>query len=454
MNELHYDEETLLSFLENAERAPYRDDLEEHLESCGSCENLLGSIREFFQAMNDPGVWDSEEPELMEAEPDPVKLQQFLAHSYRLSEEEAKAEEIIPALLAKPATWWRTEIMKTPALRTAASIRKLADEAKCLLESSPKDALELATAISDAAEMIALDSYTSSTVFQLRGLCWKERANALRYLGRYREALKALDQADACYSHSAASHFDLAIVAYVRGTLLYEMERIPEALALSQMAADTFLMFGDTTRYTHARMLEGAIHFQKAEFAEARDVWTALLKGAREAEDLTTLASLFSNVGTCYVELGEFDTAGTYLLQSMLLYKDLGLEVARVRTQWALGQMLLKSGKIAEGLDRIGKSRSEFQFLGNSLDAGLAALDMVEACLASDRSAEAQSLCADLSEVFTAAGMTTNAMTAMAYLHEAVETNKATPRLVRHVRQFMEDFPQQPTRLFAPPPVP
>ncbi len=452
MNEIHYDEETLLTFLEDPIALDCGDDLELHMLECAPCGRLFESVREFYAALSDAAVWGEDEPSLLEAEPDPEKLEEFLAFARTLSSEEGEAERLVPALLRMPPEQWRFEMDASPRLRTAAAIRRIAEEARRLVESVPARALELATLASDASELLSLDSYTGDTVFQLRGLCWKERANALRYLGRKKEGLKALDRAETAFSQSSVCHFDLATVAYVRGTLLFEMDRTAEALPLVRASAETFLSFGDLRRYAHSRLLEGSIYFEKHDYGEARDVWMALLKPVRADNDLQTLARLFNNLGHCFVKLGEHDTAGTYFLQAMLIFQDLGMEIGKIRSRWGLGRILVSTGRFDEAIVRLRQTREEFDALSMHLDGALVAMDMVEAFLASDQAAQVVPLCRSLIDRFAAEGMSSTAGIAMAYLREAAATEQVTPKLVGYVRAYLEELPQQPSRSFAPPP--
>ena len=452
MNEMHYDEETLLTYIENPAAVDCGDDLATHMLECEPCNRMFASVQEFLSALGDASVWGEDEPTLLEAEPDEEKLEEFLAFARTLSSEQEDADVLVPALLRQSSAEWRTTMEKSPRLRTAAALRRLADEAKRMLDTSPSGSLELSILAVEFAERLPVDEYTRDSVFQLRGICWKEKANALRYLGRRKEGLKALDRAETAFSQRSVCHFDLATVAYARGALLFEMERTGEALPLVKASAETFLTFGDLRRYAHARLVEGSIHFEKRDYGEARDVWMSLLKPVRADNDLHTLARLFNNLGHCFVKLGEHDTAGTYFLQAMLVFQDLGMEIGKIRSRWGLGRILVATGKFDEAIVRLRQSREDFESHSMHMDGALVALDMVEAMLANDQMDEVPELCRGLIERFSAEGMSSTAGMAMAYLREAVAAEEVTPRLVGYVRAYLEELPGQPSRPFAPPP--
>jgi hypothetical protein len=86
-------------------------------------------------------------------------------------------------------------------------------------------------------------------------------------------------------------------------------------------------------------------------------------------------------------------------------------------------------------------------------DAALAALDLAEALLIIGNTTEVPSICRTLLDRFTRAGMTSSAVTALAFLRETVAIGQVTPSHVRHVHDFLRELPGRPAHLFAPPPV-
>lgn len=451
MSELHYDEETLFTYLEDRDTVEAADDLREHLGHCSSCRRLFDSVQEFFSCLGDSDVWGVDDPALDAMEPDPERVEEFLSHARRLNNEEVSAEQLVPQMLAAPAETWRAEMHLTPELRSLAALKVMSNEARSRLDSSPEISLRIATLAAEFAEVLPLDAYTGDSVFQLRGSCWKEQANALRYLGRFKEALKALDRAEICYSHAAASQFNLATVAYVRATVLCEIQRTNEALTLAKSSADIFLAHGDVQRYAHARMLEASVYGEQRDHVRARDTFMGLLKPLKAAGDVATLARVFNNIGHTLVQMNDLDTAGTYFLQAMLLYQETGNVVGKVKSRWGLGRILVTSGRFDEGISRLRETRSEFEALAMRSDAGLVSLDLAEALLAIGERGEISQICGSLVEQFSSQGMNANAMKALAYLREAVAEESVTPYMVRHVREFLEDLPKQPARPFMPP---
>ncbi|HYU26780.1 MAG TPA: hypothetical protein VEO74_16320, partial [Thermoanaerobaculia bacterium] len=77
-------------------------------------------------------------------------------------------------------------------------------------------------------------------------------------------------------------------------------------------------------------------------------------------------------------------------------------------------------------------------------------LDIVEALLANGDSSEVARLCAGLAKSFVAAGMTGNALTALAYLRQAIASGRADRGLVEEVRAYLAGAPETTDRPFVP----
>src|SRR5258707_15650440 len=91
----------------------------------------------------------------------------------------------------------------------------------------------------------------------------------------------------------------------------------------------------------------------------------------------------------------------------------------------------------------------EFEKLGMESEAALAALELAEALLIVRRAERVPQICRTLLDRFTSAGMTSRAITALAFLREAVAVGQAQPTLVRHVYDFLREIPASPQRASA-----
>ena len=445
----HFDEISLQEYLDDPVSFADREQLEEHIAACNTCAAMLEELRTFEDTLSTDAAWELTD-DVVTSEP-PESL---LALAGLLAEEDAEAEQMVKPLVGSPALFRAANITAMPLMRTAGVVRKLCRESRTLRERQPMHALVVADAAIAIADQLSVDRYPVPLLDELRGSAWYERANVLRYLGRYPEALDALDIAAAAFSRSPVSVYSGALVDYVRSVIFVETERLDDALRLARKSARVFRQFGEDERFVHAKIVEAGVLFHQHRFADARELFLSLAGGAKRSGSGETLARLYANVANCDNRLGNFASAEDYFARALSLYEALGLEAGKIRTRWNIASLRLASGDLVDGLARLRQARREFEQIGARTDAALVALDIAEALLATGERAAAQEaaeLCSGLAESFAAVGMTGNALTSLAFLREAFETGRATPDLVRRVRQYIETRPDQEGRPFVPP---
>lgn len=445
----HCDESTLHEYLADPASRPDRQAIEAHLAGCARCRRALDELKEFEQALASTSMW-----ELAEATRGMYDGQDdFRATAEMLSSEDTAAATELASLLASPAAFRRANIPALPLFHTAGAVRRLCNAARELRERQPMFALNVADAAAAITEHLSPARYPAVLVDELRGSSWLERANVLRYLGRFPEALDGLDFAERAFSQTPVAPYSIALVRYLRSIVFSETERYGEALVLARQAARVFRQFGEDSRHLHARIVEASILYFQNQYREARGLFLSLVRPAKDIGEATTLASLYHNIANCALRLDDLDEAADYFSRALSLYDVLGLETERIRTRWNIGRLQIASGDVDAGMDRLREARRELEQIGARSDAALAALDLVEALLAAggERHArEAVELCTGLVASFTEVGMTGSAMTALAYLREAIAAGRATPKLVRDVRVCLQDRPAGGRSPFPP----
>jgi tetratricopeptide (TPR) repeat protein len=444
----HYDELTLQEYLDDPESFEGRSALELHLALCRTCTALLEELRAFEATLSLDGVWDASRGG---AEEPPGELR---ALADLLAREDAEATSLLGALLASPASFRRANVTANPAMRSAGVARRLSTESRALRERQPMHALVLADAAIAIADQLSPQRYPDALIDELRGSGWLERANVLRYLGRYDEALDALDISARAYAQSPVAVYSLAVVEYVRAVIFVEVGRLDEALLLTRRSARVFRQFGEDERFVHAKIVEATVLFDRSRYRESRELFLSLIPVAKKLGQAATLARLYGNVANCQLRLHELAAAELYFARALSLYEALGLETERIRTRWSIGSLRIANGDMADGLARLREARREFEQLGLRTDAALVTLDIAEALLAEGTPAgmrHAAELCTSIVESFTAVGMTGHALTALAFLQEAVAGGRATPGLVRKVRDYLETSPDHSGIPFVPP---
>lgn len=442
----HYDDEALFQYAEGT--SPIAGEVASHVADCAACQRELGAHRQIVDALRENDVW--------ERDATPVSVpRRFVvdvaAFAERARQEELAAVNLCDEILTGPSAWWGQRLRNTENVQTAGMVKELLARMRCTLESSPAKALVITSLAIELANGLDVVSYPCDYVVKLRAQACRDHAYVLKFLGRYPEALEMADQAKLLFDQVPLPEFDLARLALVRATILNEIDRAREAVALAREAAETFRRFGDRTRYLDARLTEGAMLTGCKAYEESLVIWKELLHDP----DLESVSRIrvMHNMGLAYTNTSQPSLAAEYLQQAMAEFELLGMETERTRSRFILAQTLMNSGKVRESIPLLRKTWREFDQLDMVASAGLAALHLAEALLIIEDAIEVPAICRDIVARFSLAGMTSRAMTALSFLREAVAIGEVSPALVRHVHAFLRKLPDERPRLHAPSPL-
>lgn len=439
----HCDDDALFEYVEGT--SPAAADIESHIGSCAGCSREVEEQRAMARELASPEAWQ----DAPTAAPQRFLLN-VTAFAERARREEEAASSICDEVLSGPSQWWAQRLRNASDARTAGVVKQLLERWRTYAQSAPASALQITALAIQVANALDVAEYPSDYVVKLRAQAYRDHAWVLSFMGRHPEAIDYVERARRLFEQVPLPEYDLARVATVKAAILRYVDRIDEALVLVREAAETFLRFGDETRYVNARMTEGAILYGRGAAREALEVWLTI-DGHPALGDVESVR-LAHNIGTCCSQLEQPDRAVEYLQRAVAEFEMLELETERTRSRWVLAKTLAACGRTHEAIPMLRKAWAEFERFDMISDAGLVALDLAEALLVTGAADEVPAICRDVITQFTRAGMASRAITALSFLREAVAIGQATASLVRHVHAFLRELPNEQPRLFAPPP--
>jgi tetratricopeptide (TPR) repeat protein len=441
----HYDDDELSEYVLAPSLDPHREDIEQHVAACAGCRARLTLVQELEEAFRDEEMWGLVDVLLTRSS----RLEEARAEYIRVEREDAEAEALLSPLLRSPLRFRGAEIDGDSRFRTAAVVRNLCLAAHARHEKQPQFSL----AIANAACRIALQLPKSGKERRaVLALAVRERANAFRYLGRFAEGLKALDDAEKLFDDSPGSDpFDLAIVSYIRATIYVESGRAADGLALARTAAEVFRDYGDHRRELAAVMVEAGCLMHSGHVSEAAEAFERVASIAKATDQPEIFARALQNAGNAYLAVSKPELATPVLIEALALFDNLGLTTERARSVWKLASARAAEGALREAAEQFERVRTELADLGLINDAALATLEWAEVRLALGENDGVAERCAAIAVDFESEGMLRNARIALAYLQQAFRAGAATPEVVRHVRAYLTELPGRPAAAFVRP---
>ncbi len=439
----HYDEEALSRYALDRSLVAGDDAIAIHLTECETCRRSFTEFAEIDEAMRDPRTWADADALIAQAD----RFREALALKTRIDAEDAAAARLLSPLLRSPLRFRNAAVARNPRAQTAGVVRFLCAAANERHEKRPEFSLELTLCAYEIA--LALGPEASASKRFCMALSLRERANALRYLGRFTEALQALDSAEELFDETpAADPHDIAIVQYIRATVFVEIERLEEARLLSARAARVFRQYGDRPRELAALLAVAISLTFEGNVAEAVRVFEKVAAKARAYGDRNLLARALNDAGNAYLDLERFEDAESSLLQALVIFDELDVETEKARVTWALALVAVRRGDLATGVTRLDAARVELQQLKLVNDHALATLDWAWTRLAMGEIAGVADECKRIVMRFESERMMKSARMALAHLHEALAAGSATPTLVSEVRKYLELLPTRPDAPF------
>ena len=381
--------------------------------------------------------------------PSPQHVARFGEIGRQLQQERDAAANLIERLLRDtPRERWH-ELSGRAELQTCGALDKLGKYASQALGRDPRQALDAAQLAVSVAESFPAESYPPVVIAQLCAHAWKDLAKALLYLGRFDDALSALDKAEAyAEQHGPLTH-DLAIVWVVRATTLHEIDRYDEAFALLAECKTIFRNHSDHKRLILCGISEGVLLHRMRRYREAREAYLLLLPATDDSGDRDAAACLYNVIGHCSVDLGDFEAAETYLSRAIEMFHALGQPLQAAKAELGRGRMFVRRGDVNRGIAHLRPIRAEFLRHRMIEEAGLCGLEIVEALLVCGSTTEAEALARQIIAEFTAASLNKRAISALGYLSEAIASRRASTEMVTNVREYIVSLRTSPEREFA-----
>jgi tetratricopeptide (TPR) repeat protein len=339
---------------------------------------------------------------------------------------------------------WAEQVLATN-IRSETAARHLVIAGRDAIDLVPAAAAEVFRA---AMLLLAeLKENPPELVASLSAHALKGRANALRHLGRYDDALADLALAGRLFASARYCDDDAGQVELVRAGILFKRERWAEALVAARLAQECFRSVGDRKRAAHAQIIEGGVLFEQGDTRAARDTFHRLRSTLHALRDRDALARVWVNIAACAIRLRTEPEARHWLNRASRWFRQQGNTTEFLRTRWSMGTYLATFRALSLGIRLLRRVEESLASLDMNADSACVGLDILEYLI--DLNAPRAELGAQARTVaaaFTAAGMAVSLATALEHLRR-IHTSSEPGSVLANVRAALrtaEDPPCHP----------
>ena len=389
---------------------------EEHIATCASCRAEVDDLARFARTSD-------KSPRVAAAPSFPGDLNRAQEYLRRSQEERTGPP------------------YEAPNGRMAETVRELLEKMRSEVRRSPVRALELTSLAVDIANDLSLIDYPSDFVNSLRADARRDHAFVLQFLGRFPEALVALNEAERLQRETATPEYGLARILLVRANILICTENQEEAIDCASEAAKIFLDLGDRAKYAVARMTQACMLNIYGAIREGLEILESLKN--EDTLDEPNRVIVINNLGFAYGQVGDTAKAVEHITIAIAEFELLGMITEAARARWVLATTQVRAGRFTAAVALFERAWRDFETLEMEGDAALVALELAEVLLAIGQAERVLQICRTLLDRFIRAGMASQAITALAYLREVVALGKAQPPVIRRVRELLRDLPSQ-----------
>lgn len=355
-----------------------------------------------------------------------------------------------------PVARWSELFVAPGASRSYGAVRSMLAYAREQFDRDPGLAVAITRYVTDRIDEI--EPVGESVIIEpfIRGLAWKEHANALYGAGEVTEAAGAAEKAIAVFSASPVFESDLASANLVRAMSLHALGSTGDALQLAVASLRLFGAHADPAMYLVAVQVCGGLLFDLEEYSSALDAYRVALSVAEELTNQREYARMLNNLGTCNVCLNNMEIAERQLQQAFRLFQQQGMESEMLRTVTALARITSLQGNVDRALDACHSIYADLLYHGLTLSAAQVLVELM--AVMTEMTGKPEYARNEGSRLAAALGeeenVPANLRAAMVFLVQRTVGARTTSQLgaaISHVKTFLRDVMFSPVKEFVTP---
>jgi tetratricopeptide (TPR) repeat protein len=277
----------------------------------------------------------------------------------------------------------------------------------------------------------------SERLEDLRARAWAYVGNARRIKSDLQGSEEAFQQAQLHMERGTGDRLELAILLDLKASLKRSQRLFDECFRLLEKAIATFLELGDRHRAGRSLVnLSLVLNYSGAPEESISPLYRALDLIDPEQEPRLLLTARH-NLILVLAETGRFFEAQRTYREARPLYRSFPDAWTQNRRKWVKGKIACGFGQLRRAELLFLSARDGFLAEGIPYDTALVSLEIALLYARQGRTAELTRLAAEMMPVFASRQIHREALAALAFLQQAVETERAGVEVVERVAAFL-----------------
>lgn len=354
-------------------------------------------------------------------------------------------------LLACPEELRSQLLQENPQFQNWAMLERLLEESRDVSFQSSSNGEAMAYLALDLSTLLDEGLYGTEEIEDMQSRAWGCIGNARRMRSDLQGAEEAFVEAYRHLLDGTRDPMERAKLLDLKASLLLDLRRFDDALRLLRRAVSIFLAAGERHRAGRALVNLATIHRNTGNPEVSIPVLYQALELIDPDREPRLLLHARHNLIGYLSEAGRFMEAHTLFVQTRPLYRRFDDPHTQNRYRWI-------QGRIARGLEQPKEAeafflaaREGFVAEGIPYDTALVSLELAMLYVEQGRMGELKRIAAEMVVIFSSRQIHREALAAIAFFRQAVQTEKASLDLLRQVASFLEKAQHNPELRFESP---
>jgi tetratricopeptide (TPR) repeat protein len=439
---------TLEEFLVSLSRSHL--EVVDHLIGCATCRRRFqGLVRQRSMSKKTADIlpWPRR---FAENGPPLAGGQELLDRERALAKERAEAPSLFVELTRHPVEQ-RELLLSSPRFHTWGLFELLLERSLEAGINLPARGEELGLLALRLSEHLDAQFYGEALIEDLRARAWGYTANSYRL----RSELQAADEAFiAAHEHLQRGTQDLlerAILLDLEASLRRDQRRFEQAFKLLRRSVAIFLESEQRHRAGRSLVNLSTVYHYAGEAERGIPILFQAIELIDPEQEPRLLLCARHNLIDDLAEAGRFLEAQKLYRDARPLYRSFPDAWSQNRRKWVKGKISYGLGQVEPAESLFLSARDGFIHEGIPYDTALVSLDLAVLYAEQGRMADLKRLAAEMVPIFSSLHIHREALAALAYFRQAVETERVSLALINGIAAYLRRAEHDPSLRFQEP---